>query len=317
MSHLPPNAIFSPSVARAAASAAKDWNYVDSWLHAKFHPRSPPSFERNADTLRALLALALANESADEERQLIASLEHAALQSLQQQRSPIYVSDQSEGHLAVGDGVAASAREAILSAIESNLSRDGTTALDAIVTAAAECGMALPTPEDLGRRMVSLAGTLSELEQMESRVQVVMRYIESEADRIRKLTEDLGGDHGYRPAADLAKQNLEAQRKIKGLSARLPELREKVEALASSVRLPSPTIEQIQQEEEAYLKLLGQKNALDTQIQAFQGLPHDTEQARQELESLRDELRHITQRRDAIFEGLVERETPRKPMRRP
>ena len=88
-------AIFSPSVARAAASTAKDWSYVDDWLRRKYAASSSsssassisggakatakrsswttvPQFERNPETLKALLALAAANEAADETRVLLA-----------------------------------------------------------------------------------------------------------------------------------------------------------------------------------------------------------------------------------------------------
>merc|ERR1711939_855085 len=58
MSHLSPSAIFSPSVARQQQAAAKDWNYIDNWLSSKFNGKTPPPFERNNDTLKALLALA-------------------------------------------------------------------------------------------------------------------------------------------------------------------------------------------------------------------------------------------------------------------
>jgi HAUS augmin-like complex subunit 1 len=54
---------------------------------------------------------------------------------------------------------------------------------------------------------------------------------------------------------------------------------------------------------------------LDARVKAFMGLPADTDAARRELERVRDELGDITRRRDAVFEGLVERETPRKPRR--
>ncbi|KAK0724789.1 hypothetical protein B0H67DRAFT_641293 [Lasiosphaeris hirsuta] len=315
MAHLPPNtAIFSPSVARAAASAAKDWSFVDAWLHNKFHSvgRSPPPFERNADTLRVLLALASANEAADEERLLVSRLEATVLQELQFQ-------DQARQHHDNKDGVAtptaSGAREAILASVCDNLSREGTAALDAMALLAVNSGLAFATPADLGRRMTDLAGRLNELEQTEARVQVLARYLEGEVRRAGQLADELRED-GYRPANDLAKQNLEAQRKIKTIAARLPDLREKVTALAGSVGVSGLTIEQIRREEEAYLALLAQKKGLDTQVKSFQGLPHDMDQARQELENLRDDLRRITQRRDAVFEGLVERETPRKPTRR-
>ena len=126
MAHLPPSAaIFSPSVARAAASAAKDWSYVDTWLQRKFPGRGPPPFERNADTLRVLLSLASANEAADEERALLARLEAETLEQLraheQSQQEP-----QSEDSPEVTHQ---SAREAILASLETSLTRDGQTAL--------------------------------------------------------------------------------------------------------------------------------------------------------------------------------------------
>ena len=58
--------------------------------------------------------------------------------------------------------------------------------------------------------------------------------------------------------------------------------------------------------------MLSRKKDLEAQVNAFQGLPPDRDLARQELEALRAELRGVARRRDAVFEGLVERETPRK-----
>ncbi|KAK0611138.1 hypothetical protein B0T14DRAFT_441108 [Immersiella caudata] len=303
--HLPNQAIFSPSVARLVASTAKDWNYIDSWLSNLFHPRSPPSFERNPDTLRALLALALANETANEERAVLSRLESTSLDSLN-----------APGAADADADPLATAQSAILTSLSSNLSREGTTALNTMATLATEMGITYPTPGDIAQRMASVSATLASLEQMEERVQILSRYIDSEAAKMKALVRELKQDEGYRPAAGLAKENLEAQRKIKAMSARLPELKERVSSLAKSVGMPNPTIEQLRREEEAYLECLAERNALDAEVRSFQGLPHDTDQARQELESLRSELRHITERRDAVFEGLVERETPRKPARR-
>lgn len=306
MAHLPPNtAIFSPSVARAAASAAKDWSYIDTWLMQKFQTRPPPQFERNADTLRALLTLANANEAADEERNLLARLEADALREIQQQQQHDSASNPADA-----------AREAILTSIEDNLSREGRVALESMASVSVSLGMAFATPADLGQRMVSLAAQASELEQMEARVAILSRYVEEEARNVRDLVKELKGEE-YRPASHLAKQNLEMQRKINSIAVKLPELRDKVAALASSVGTPNPTVEQVRQEEVAYLALLAEKKDLDAQVKAFQGLPPDTDHAREELETLRSELRLMTQRRDAVFEGLVERETPKKPTRMP
>ncbi|KAK3305519.1 uncharacterized protein B0T15DRAFT_200333 [Chaetomium strumarium] len=345
MAHLPPNAaIFSPSLARAAASSAKDWSYVDTWLRRKFPGRGPPPFERNAETLRVLLALASANEAADEERALIARLEAETLQQLKargQSRDATRTED-SQDH--ISNNALEDARQAILTSLESSLTREGQTALNAMASLALQIGNPLPTPATLGSELISLSTRSAELEQTISRIRTLTDYISREAEAISKLSAELrppSPHHphhhqrdpsdaegegeaeeeegsrapmgNYHPPPNLSIQNLETQRRIKALCTRLPELRDKVASLARSVGgLPSPSIEQVRQEEEGYLSLLAQKKDLDAQVKAFQGLPPDTEQARQELESLRAELLRMTLRRDEVFEGLVERETPRK-----
>jgi hypothetical protein len=82
---LTPTDLFSPSKARQQRAQAQDWASVDSWLSTKYPGRSLPTFERNEDTLRALLALAAANERADEERELVESVEREALNELSKQ----------------------------------------------------------------------------------------------------------------------------------------------------------------------------------------------------------------------------------------
>lgn len=355
MAHLPPNAaIFSPSVARAAASAAKDWSYIDGWLQRKFPGRGPPPFERNADTLRALLALASANEAADEERALVARLEDETLEQLKAHEQS---QDQNETDQNTSPNPLQDAREAILTSLESSLTREGQTALNTMATLAIQSGIAFPTPADLGAELISLTTQSAVLEQTLSRLEILNAYISTESDLTSSLSaslrppsptaqddhdddDQLKPDHssspdpssssdftppsreapstGYHPSPTLAIQNLSAQRRIKALSSRLPELRDKAKSVTASSNSPSsptqshPTIPHLRAEEEAYLALLSQKRALDAQLQAFHGLPPDTAQARQELESLRQELREMTLRRDEVFEGLVERETPRK-----
>ncbi|KAL2151570.1 hypothetical protein VTH82DRAFT_6668 [Thermothelomyces myriococcoides] len=192
MAHLPPGAaIFSPSVARAAASAAKDWSYVDSWLQRKFPGGSIPPFERNADTLRALMALASANEAADEERALIARLEAETLQQLraheqQQQRQET----QAEADKSAA-ATLESAREAILTALEDSLPRDGQTALTALAALALQTGDPFPTPSALGAELVSLSASAAALEQAISRVRTLTDHIAREAAATSKLSAEL------------------------------------------------------------------------------------------------------------------------------
>lgn len=359
MAHLPPNtAIFSPSVARAAASAAKDWSYVDGWLQRKFPGGDPPPFERNADTLRVLLALAAANEAADEERTLVARLEAETLNQLR-------AHEQSQSHAPsentnTDNNALDSAREAILTALETSLTREGQTALTALAALALQTNTPLPTPAALGTELINLSTTTSTLEQTTARIHTLTAHLAREVAATAQLATELrppsprphphphdddddgnntanpsspNNPHnktpaaaspasatGYHPPADLALQNLSLQRQIKTLTTRIPELRDKAAAIARSTTTvtsssrgsPSPTLSSIRLLEEAYTTLLSAKRELDVQVRAFAGLPPDTELARQELEGLRGELRAVTARRDEVFEGLVERETPRK-----
>lgn len=47
--------------------------------------------------------------------------------------------------------------------------------------------------------------------------------------------------------------------------------------------------------------------ALEKQVQEFAGLPADKESARKEVGKLEVELDSVRRKRDALFEGLVER----------
>ncbi|KAI4864509.1 hypothetical protein F4820DRAFT_470457 [Hypoxylon rubiginosum] len=348
MSHHAPSssqaAIFSPSVARAAASTAKDWSYIDTWLREKYAASgvnnhrgrgNPPAFERNPDTLRALLALAAANEAADEDRERLARVEEAALagvrdaerereeaRRLQQQQQQ--QQQQHEGATTTVPNGSLLATD-LLTALESGLTREAQTALAALSETALTLGVADPSPDpvsSLGARFAALQARALELEDAAERANLLRRYLDREAARLDAFLADLRrGDAGpYRLAPDLAKQNLERQRRVKAVAGtQLPELRRQVVALekATGGIPPGPTVEDVRRDEEAYLELLAAKKDLDAQVRAFAGLPPDVEAARAELEALRAELRDATERRDANFERLVERESPVKSRKRP
>ncbi|KLO91556.1 uncharacterized protein LW93_8804 [Fusarium fujikuroi] len=292
------SAIFSPSVARIAASTARDWSYIDAWLSSKFHPRPVPSFERNNDTLKVLLALASVNEAADDERNLVAKSEATALQELTDSERKI-------------DKTSRPLREGLIEAVEHNLPTDGHTALDAMANMALQFGVAFPEPDTLGQRMCQLQAGIHDAERMKARVEVLHKHIDDEAARVEELLKELQRDD-YQPPAHLAKQNLNMQRKVKALSAKLPELQDKVTALAASADTSHPTIADLARDEQAYLSVLSRKKELDLQLATFQGLPSNPDVARAELEELRDQLRSVESQRDAVFEGLVERESPVK-----
>ncbi|PMD42581.1 hypothetical protein L207DRAFT_316143 [Hyaloscypha variabilis F] len=292
MAHLSPSAIFSPSVARQQLAAAKDWNYIDSWLSTKFNGKTPPPFERNNDTLKALLALAALNETADEERELLARVEAKALQDLQAKRET-------------------DPNAQLLNSIEESLTREGHASLEALSTLSITLNQAIPDVEKVGRSIIDLQVTAYDLDQASDRVSILEKHLASELDTINALIKDLQSDE-YQPSSILSKQTLDYQRKTKALASKLPELKDRVTSLSASLGNSKVTLQDAQREEEKFKNLLAVVKDLEVQVKSYHSLPQDTDLARLELESVKVELQDLTRQRDSMFEGLVERETPRK-----
>ena len=294
MAHLSPSAsaIFSPSVARQQLAAAKDWNYIDSWLSTKFNGKTPPVFERNNDTLKALLALAALNETADEERELLARVEAKALQDLQAQED-------------------ANPNKYLLDSIEESLTREGQTSLEALSSLSVSLNQPVFDLQKLGRGIIDLHVTSNDLDQVADRVSILEKHLKRELEEINILITDLQSD-AYQPPSDLAKRTSDYQRRIKGLAAKLPDLKERVASLSATVGTPI-TIQDVKNEEDKFKALMVTVKDLEAQVKSYHGLPQDTDLARLELEGLRVELREMTRKRDSMFEGLVERESPIKP----
>jgi HAUS augmin-like complex subunit 1 len=292
MAHLPPSAIFSPSVARQQLAAAKDWNYIDNWLSTKFNGKTPPPFERNADTLKALLALAALNESADEERELLTRVAAKALRDLQTKEEP-------------------EPNAELLTSFENSLTREGQTCLEALTSLSVALNQPIPDTEKVGRSIISLQVTHHKLDQASDRVAILDRHLSSELERINALINELLSE-AYQPYSDLTKQTVDYQRKTKALAAKLPELRDRVALLSASAGGSKITVQDVKAEEDKFKELMVMVKDLEAQVKSYHGLPQDTDLARLELESVRVELRDLTRQRDSLFEGLVERESPKK-----
>jgi HAUS augmin-like complex subunit 1 len=293
MAHLSPSAIFSPSVARQQLATAKDWNYIDGWLNTKFNGKSAPPFERNNDTLKALLALAALNETADEDCELHSKVEAKSLHELQRKE-------------------AADADGEILKAIEDHLTREGHASLDALSSTAVALKQPFAETERLAQKIVDLQATSFNLEQASDRVTLLESQLSKELEQITALVDELRGD-SYRPSSELPKQTLDYQRKSKVLATKLPDLKNRIASLTAATGGSKPTIEDVKVEEEKFKELMATVKELEAQVKAYHGLPHDTDLARLEVEGLRVELKKLTRQRDGMFEGLVERESPKKP----
>ncbi|RDA83332.1 hypothetical protein CP532_5213 [Ophiocordyceps camponoti-leonardi (nom. inval.)] len=295
MAHLqdhPPAAIFSPSVARIAASTARDWSYVDSWLASKLPPDRPiPPFERNQDTLKALLALALANEAADEERHQRARASEAALQTLRRRRR-----QQQQQQRQRQEHDTPSLSMDLLASIQRELPQEGRDALEALANVAVQSGASLAAPQDLARGFVRLQAELAETELMISRLDLLRRHVDREAglavDALRAWQSDR-----FKPLPDAARQNLDLQRKTKAMHAQLVDLRDRAPVAAQTQHL---TIGDAAREEQDILDLLACSEELEARINDFGRLPYDAGDAKAEVDSLRSQLRHLSLQLDAL-----------------
>ncbi|KAI1262052.1 hypothetical protein F5Y18DRAFT_186779 [Xylariaceae sp. FL1019] len=311
------DAIFSPSVARAAANTAKDWAYADTWLRTKYShlptKERPPSFERNADTLDALLALIAANEAADDDRHRLDRLQEIALaeiQAAEDDKPQRRARDAASEHTLQPDLLA----QDLLHAIDGGLVNDGRTALDAMADVAIALDTAAdPSPGTLAHRFVDLQGRAHQLDYTLQRVRLLQSYVDAESTRLAALLHHLHGAPQYHLDPAILEKNSHLAQSIAETRACLPELKRQVDTLSKLVGTPALTVDDARADEEAYLSLLAGKKDLDAQVKAFAGLPPDIDAARRELDALRCQLRDATHTRDANFEMLVERESPVKP----
>ncbi|KAF4589362.1 hypothetical protein GQ602_003251 [Ophiocordyceps camponoti-floridani] len=267
-------AIFSPSVARVAASTARDWSYIDAWLASKFPAgRSIPPFERNQSTLEALLALALANETADDERSHLARASASTLRRLEQPESNYRL------------------RDTLITCVQGGLTDEGSNALDAIANVAIRAASPLAAPHHFGRDFVRLQASLPEAELMISRLDLLRRHIDHEAD-LAVEAHRAWQDHGFKPFPDTARQNLELQRKAKLLRSQLADLRDRARRHVGS---PQLTIEDASRLEHSILALMARFRELQASTTSFDHrLSNDTGTAQNEVDALRKQLRHTS-----------------------
>ena len=116
-----PAKVFSPTAAKQQHNQQqRDWAYVDQFLATRFAGSAGggvPAFERNAETLAALLALAAANEAADEERALEQRVKEKALDELRRRDAAIARARSGKG-------------EPLLAAVEDHLTQQGRRCLN-------------------------------------------------------------------------------------------------------------------------------------------------------------------------------------------
>ncbi|KAK4497200.1 hypothetical protein PRZ48_011650 [Zasmidium cellare] len=274
------DALFSPSKARAVQARAKDWAVVDSWLSKRYGPRIP-NFERNEETLQALLTLANLNESADEQRGQVERIEKTALQALSRPRGVI--------------------NDEILHAMQVELANESHFDTLAEVIVSLDC----PTSEatKVGKRVIDLTLDHFELKQRLQRTEDQLDGLKKEQAYIEGLLQELKGE-AFQPPGDVTETTAEWTKSAKQLKAKIAEYEDRLSA--SRPISAAGGIQTVQQKVDDISRLRSQLASLETDLRAYQDLPTDSRAARRKLEEARGELRALTNKRDKLFESMAE-----------
>ncbi|KAF2099994.1 hypothetical protein NA57DRAFT_75496 [Rhizodiscina lignyota] len=285
---------FSPSKARAQRAQAADWAQIDSWLSSKYQGRSVPLFERNEDTLKALLALVAANEKADEEREVLWTVEKRTLAEV-------------EADLERSDDDAA-----ILEALRMHLSPDAQQSLDAL----AACSVAIDSPrpgaESTAHTLIQLTTQSHALSQQLHRLNHLHSYLQSQMFALRAQLRDIQPSkdttaNTFSVPLSLPQQTQEWTRNTKMLKAKVAEYEERLNALSAS--LPgseySVGVEDVVELENEVVDMRKRVNQLESQIKGFEGLPPDRDAARKEVKRIEKEVELLKRERDKVFAEMV------------
>lgn len=274
------SALFSPSKARAQQAQAKDWNAVEAWLSKKYGARMP-AFERNEETLQALLSLANLNENADEQRSQVEKIQRTALSTLSKKQ----------------EGLAGEVLHTVL--VESA----NDSSLDDLAEIAVALDCSTTDAPSLGRELVDLTSTEFEMAQQVQRTEAQLAALKHEQSRITQLLRQLKSEDFQAPV-DTVENTAEWARMAKQLKAKVAEYEERLSA--SRPISQSTGFESVQRKLEEADQQRALLSGLEAELKAFQDLPADPRSAKATLEGARDRLRKLTERRDRLFEGLVD-----------
>ena len=283
----------SPSKAAQAASDYEAWSSVFDFLKPLFHPRPIPSFERNPDTLKALLDLISYSESLTEQATSTASTHSQILQAVESSAS------QSKDPVTY-----------LLTTLERSLTLEGSKALDTLASLSTTLGTTSADPDEMAMSVVQLKRSECEVEQQLQRVETLHQQLKAENARAEELLARLKGEESQTPR-NIPHKTGEWTRGARQLDMKLGEYKGRAKRLEKghggrkAVEIGIP---ELKAEEREIRDLEARVSGLEGRVRGFEGLPPDKELALLEVEKMRKELEALARRRDAMFEGLVEGE---------
>jgi HAUS augmin-like complex subunit 1 len=283
--------LFSPAKARQAAIQAKDWAYINSWLTRKYPPNAVPSFERNEDTLKTLLAIAAANDAADEE----ATLVHRAREEVARAYKAREEAEDTR-------------KRQLLEDLEAHLDDKGVASLDDLAETAVTLGTLSTDTVDVAHAIMELTREEFDAAEQVRKVEALQAYLDREMGSLQQQIQELRTHPAYESPPNLPVQTAEWARSTKLLIAKVNEYRDRIPSLQRNVNTKGPTIEDLMVEEENVIRIKENVRMLEGRIRSFHGLPPDFEEAKTEYKRLERELHQLRQQRDQMFENAVSRD---------
>lgn len=159
-------------------------------------------------------------------------------------------------------------------------------------------------PEKLGRSIINLTKMAFDLDQQGQRINALQDKLEYDLKLLRETHLKIQSED-FTASPYPPQKTAEWNRATKILTAKVQEYKDRLSSLNSSIP-PCPLIPEIIVEEKEIIKLKAWVVDLNEQAKAFQGLPHDKNLSRLEVERVRRELEILTRKRDGLFEGLVD-----------
>ncbi|KAE8374671.1 hypothetical protein BDV26DRAFT_284068 [Aspergillus bertholletiae] len=279
--------LLSPAKARQAAIQAKDWAYVNSWLGRQYAPNPVPAFERNEDTLRTLLALAAANDTADEEAALLHQAREQAVQGFKARDE----ADEKQ-------------KREILDELEFCLDDRGGQDLDDLAKSAAVLGALNTEAAQLGQSVIALTKEEFAIQDQLTKVEMLQDYLQRELETLRQQLDELKSNPAYEVPANLPEMTVEWTKGTKTLAAKVGEYQDRITALKRN-QSKGPTLEEVLAEEEDVKRLVNTVKNLERRLQLFRDLPTDVQGARAKYRELLEELNELTQERDSKLDQTI------------
>ncbi|KAI5806307.1 hypothetical protein EDC01DRAFT_639511 [Geopyxis carbonaria] len=281
-----PAKVFSPTAAKQASLQQKDWAYVDNFLASRFAPKPVPKYERNPDTLKALLALAAANEAADEEKDLERRVKEKTLAELQKREQE-----------------SITRTEPLLTAVEEHLTDDGRRCLNSVALLGVALASNSTDAPRLSAHLIELSKQEFSVRQQTARIDALHARLQSDLSALRETLRHLNTNEVHKLPPDLAARVTEWARGSRHLKNKAENYREELEN-AKGIK-ESLTVPALVAMETEILQLKEHVLDLEAQARGYQGLPPEKDLARLEVERVQEELRELEKVREGMYDGMT------------